>query len=84
MSGVLLRPEPSLDEAAAIQQFWDDNYQALLKRYPEKFVAVKDGEVVAANSDLALLVYELRDKGLDPRRDVAIQFVSAKSAYLLL
>lgn len=82
----LVRPEPSFEEAIEIQNFWNQNYQRLLNEYPEQFVAVdmRSGEVVAANSDLAFLAYDLRDKGLDPRTDVAIQHLTAKSASLLL
>lgn len=82
----LARPEPSFEEADRIQKFWEDNYQTLLKDYSEHYVAVQidSGEVVAANRDLALLFYDLRDKGVDPKRDVAIQFISPRSASLLL
>jgi len=84
MTAALVRPQLSLDEAARIQQFWVDHYKELLSQYPEMFVAVRDEKVVAANRDLALLVYDLRDKRLDPRTDVAIEFISAHSASLLL
>lgn len=78
------RPEPSFEEAERIQQFWDEHYRELLGEFPEQFVAVRDGRVVASNRDLALLFYELRALGLDAQRDVAIQFISATSASLLL
>lgn len=77
-------PEPSLEEAAEIHRFWEEHYAELLAGYPEMFVAVRDGHVVAANPDLAFLVYDLRDKHLDPRKDVAIEFISSNSARLLL
>jgi hypothetical protein len=79
-----VRPEPSFEEADRIQKFWEDNYQALLCEYPEHFVAVKDGKVVAADPDLARLFYMLTDLGLDPRTGVAIEFISAHSSALLL
>ena len=75
---------PSFEEAASIQRFWDQHYPELLADYPDKFVAVANGVVVASNSDLALLIYDLRDKGLNPRTDVAIEYISSKSATLLL
>ncbi|MBI5949891.1 MAG: hypothetical protein HY875_17275 [Chloroflexi bacterium] len=77
-------PKPSLAEAASIQAFWDKHYRELLQEYPEQFVAVKDGKVIAADSDLATLVEELRARGIDVRTDVAIQFISAGSASLQL
>jgi hypothetical protein len=79
-----ITPDPSFDEAMELQRFWDAHYAELLATYPEQFVAVKDGRVVATNTDLALLVYELRDHGIDARTDVAIQFITAKSGSLLL
>lgn len=81
-----VRPEASFEEAIQIQKFWEANYERLLKEYPEQFVAVRpeSGEVVASNRDMAMLVYELRDRGIDARADVAIQFISARSASLLL
>lgn len=86
MPATLETPDPSFAEAEEIQRFWDENYQALLVEYPEQFVAVdlESRDVVASNPDLAMLVYELRDLGLDTRTDVAIQFVSSRSASLLL
>ncbi len=86
MSATLPRPDPGFAEAEEIQRFWDDNFDELLKQYPERFVAVdlESHEVVASNPDLVMLFYELRDQGLDARADVAIQFVSSWSGSLLL
>ena len=80
----LSQPEPSLEEAQRILRFWEEHYGEFLRRYPEQFVAVRDGEVVAANPDLAMLVYHLREMGLSPRSDVAIEFITEKAARLLL
>ncbi|MFN8507408.1 MAG: hypothetical protein U0547_07565 [Dehalococcoidia bacterium] len=76
----------SYRQASETQRFWDENYDRLLEKFAEEFVAVRipSGEVVAHNPDMALLVYDLRDKGLDARADVAIQYVSTRSASLLL
>jgi hypothetical protein len=76
--------DPRMDEARQIREFWAQHHDELLAVYPEQFVAVKDGEVVAANPDLAMLVYELRDKRLDPRKDVLIEFITARASTLLL
>jgi hypothetical protein len=82
----LTTPEPSFEETARIQQFWDKNYARLLADYPELYVAVnrRTGEVEASNPDLERLVYDLRDRAVDIRRDVAIRFVSALSRSLIL
>jgi hypothetical protein len=79
-----VRPEPSFEEVAEIRRYWDANYQRLLKEYAEQFVAVKDGQVVASDSDLATLFYKLQSLKLDPRTDVAIEFISAEAHSLLL
>ena len=80
----LARPEPSFEESKRIHAFWLEHQDEFLARYPEQFVAVKDGNVVAANPDLAMLFYELRDLGLNARTDVAIQLISSRAASLLL
>ena len=82
----LVQPEPSFEEAAEIQRFWEDNHERLLAEFPERFVAADPatGDVIASNLDLALLIYELRDRGLDPRTDVAIEFITARAAKLIL
>ena len=73
-----------MEEALETQQFWAEHYDELLTKYPEEFVAVRGGEVVASNPDLAMLFYDLRDRGLNARTDVAIQFISAHCGSLLL
>lgn len=83
LSTTLVSPE-RLREAEETQDFWNEHYAEFLEKYPEQFVAVRDGAVVAANPDLAFLVYELRDLELNPRDDVAINFITAKAHSLIL
>ena len=78
------RTLPNLDNARKIETWWEAHYSELLTSHPEQFVAVRDGTVVASNPDLAMLVYELRDLGLRPREDVAIEFITARKGQLLL
>jgi hypothetical protein len=47
-------------------QYWRDNYNRLLAEYPEQFVAVLDGEVVAVSSELEELMRILQQNGIDP------------------
>lgn len=75
---------PRQDEARAVEAWWEAHYDELLQSFPEQFVAVRDGHVVASNPDLALLAYELRDLGLSPRDDVAIELITASRGNLLL
>ena len=74
---------PSLDGAdeawAAAEEedtFWHEHYGQYLEQYPDQFVAVSDGAVVATDSDLQQLLRILRKKGLDPRR-VWVRFMTA-------
>jgi hypothetical protein len=80
----LVRPEPSFEEVAEIRRYWDANYERFLREYPEQFVAVKDGQVVAHDPDLTALFHKLQDLKLDPRTDVAIEFISAEADTLIL
>ncbi len=80
----LVRPEPSFEEVAEIRRYWDENYPRLLQEYAEQFVAVRDGQVVAHDPDLATLFYKLQDLKLDPRTDVAVEFISAEADLLIL
>lgn len=82
----LIRPEPTFDEAAELGRFWEECYDELLERYPEQFVAADpdSGEVILAESSLAVLVDRLRERSLDPRTDVAIEFITAQRRNLLV
>ncbi|HLE75910.1 MAG TPA: DUF5678 domain-containing protein [Candidatus Bathyarchaeia archaeon] len=55
----------------------------LLKKYLNKYVAVKNGEVVLADSDVYNLVSELREKGVEVD-SVAVEFVSKHPCCFLL
>lgn len=80
----LTRPDPDREEAEQIRRFWYEHHGALLREYPEQFVAVKDGVVVASHVDLARLVAVLADMGLDPRRDVIVDYITNATDHLLL
>lgn len=75
---------PTLDEAAEIRAFWAAHYQEFLARYPNEYVAVRDGDVVAASESLAELEGALRDRRLDPRRDVWIEYIDTDPGSLIL
>jgi hypothetical protein len=74
---------PSLDSAheawAAAERedaFWREHYAQILEQYPEQFVAVQNGMVVAADSDLQQLLRILEKKRVD-RRQVWVRFMTA-------
>lgn len=75
---------PSLADAIAARAFWDAHREELVERFAGKYVAAKDGEIIAADGDLAVLVQRLTDLGLDVRTDVALEFISRHPSTLLL
>jgi hypothetical protein len=64
---------PSLEEINARWQeaeqerlYWEEHYQEFLHRYPDQFVAVRDGRVVAVSDHLSGLTASLKELGLQP------------------
>jgi hypothetical protein len=47
--------------------FWAAHYLDLLARYPDEWVAVENGEVIARAAHVWDLVQELEARGKDPR-----------------
>ena len=72
------------EDAAKPLLFLRENYARLLNDYPERFVAVKGGEVVASELDLGRLWLTLQGMGLNVRTEVSLHFISAGSASMLL
>ncbi|MDE3096019.1 MAG: hypothetical protein KGK07_08460 [Chloroflexota bacterium] len=70
-------------EAAEEQEYWDRHYDEVLAKYPDQFVAVKDGVVVGAESDLAQLIFVLSTRHIDIR-DTWVRFVTEDHSKLLL
>ncbi|MHB8375465.1 MAG: DUF5678 domain-containing protein [Dehalococcoidia bacterium] len=79
----LERVREGLEAAQAEQEYWNQHYGELLAKYAEQFVAVKDGEVVAAEDDLGQLILVLSTKNIDIR-DMWVRFVTADASKLLL
>jgi hypothetical protein len=48
------------------QEFWREHWEEMLARYPEQFVAVFGGNVIAHGSDLQDLCQRIAEAGLDP------------------
>ncbi len=65
------------------RDFWAANYRRLAAIYPEQFIAVRDGCVVAAEPDLVPLVDRLADLSLD-LRDTYIEFMALNPRPLIL
>jgi hypothetical protein len=78
-------PFPSYEELERERHYWDAHFDEYLQIYPEKFVAVYDGEIVATDSDLEGLAAKLRARALlGTGKHVWIQFISLKIRQLLL
>ena len=64
-------------EAAEVEEaFWREHYGQFLEQYPDQFVAVHDGDIVATSPDLQQLLRSLDERRLEPRQ-VWVRFVTA-------
>ena len=62
--------------ADAEDAFWSEHYRQILDRYPDQFVAVHEGAVVATAPGLRQLLHALNEKAL-VRRQVWVKYVTA-------
>jgi hypothetical protein len=69
------------ERAAAEREFWREHHQQYLEQYPEQFVAVHDGAVVA-DSDLEQILRILEKKRLEPGR-VWVRFITADAGRVM-
>ena len=74
--------QEALDAAERREAFWHAHHKEFLERYPEQFVAVADGQVVAADEDLDALLDTLQKKDLAPTQ-VWLKFITADVRRLL-
>jgi len=63
--------------------FWDAHRATLTQQYPDEFVAVFNGDVIAHDPDLMSLVQYVRAAGYDVR-DVWIEFLATDRHKFLL
>ncbi len=75
--------EEELERAAAATAFWRDHYAELLERYPDQFVAVREGDVVATNPNLEGLLESLKRLGIEPT-SVWVRFLATDPRRLML
>lgn len=64
------------EEAEREEAFWVENYARFLEQYPDEFVAVYKGQVVAAGPDLRLLLEALTSKRI-ALLSVWLRFITA-------
>jgi hypothetical protein len=68
----LLKQFEDLTEA---RKFWSAHWNEFLQCYPEKYVAVSDGHVVATSTDFLDILSKIEELHLKPK-DVMTQFVT--------
>lgn len=72
-----------LERFHADAEYFDRHRQELLHRYPERWVAVYNQEVVASAKDIKRLVRQLERKGIQPGRTYR-EYLTAKEELLIL
>ncbi len=70
-------------EAEREDAFWKKHHKRLLRQYPDQWVAVRDGEVIATSSDLLGIVNELEQLGLKPTQ-AWLQYLNAHPLPMIL
>lgn len=63
-------------------QWFADNYKSLQERYPDKFVAIDDGQLVEIQDSLDELVKKVGKEAVSAT--VVIQFVPAKDRIIVI
>ncbi len=72
-----------LEEFEKDSKWLADNYGKVKEKYVNKFIAVKNKQVIDNDDDFHKLIKRLRDKGEDLRR-VVIEFVPPEDVVLVL
>ena len=70
-------------EAERDDAFWKKNYKRLLGQYPDQWVAVRDGEVIATSGDLLDIIARIREHGLEPSQ-VWLQYLDPHPLPMIL
>ena len=60
------KDDPAWQDAEREHAFWQERADEFLQKYPDQFVAVRDGEVVAVAYDIRDLLAMLRARGMEP------------------
>lgn len=72
-----------LDDMEKNGEWLDRNYEELMKKHPDTFIAIKNQRPEVCNKNLDELLKELQKKGID-RTEVLIEFIPSKDFVLLL
>jgi hypothetical protein len=76
------RADLKQDQSAKEQRFWEEHFPALVKLYPDQFVAVHNNDVVAARPTLLQLLDAFEERGLS-RDDVWVKFLTTNPRQVL-
>ena len=63
--------------------FLNDNFKELEKKYPNKFVAISGGEMVAVNENPRAIFEEVEHKGIE-RSKILVEFIPVAGSILVL
>ena len=87
MIRTLSEPPPGalqlLEEDRRKRAFFREHWDELAARYPDQFVAVKDGEVIIADADLDSYVARRKALGLS-HRDVWMEYIAVTGQHFIL
>ena len=81
--GGLERLERQRAKIEADLEFWGEHYDEFARQYPEQFISVYEGRVVAADSDLSRLWSRLDQLGYKPG-ETSIEFMTKQPRFILL
>jgi hypothetical protein len=70
-------------ESEAARHWWSEHRAEMLRLYPDQFVAMLDGRVVAAASELLELISKVESQSLR-MRDVKTKYIETDPARLIL
>lgn len=73
----------AFERGEAEREFWREHWDDFVQKYPDQFVAVSNGEVIASSPDLMDLLAILERNGLGAK-DVWTQFIRADWRSLVL
>jgi ABC-type enterochelin transport system ATPase subunit len=65
------------------EKFLKENISKLKEQYPDKFVAIKNGKVIADGTDMNIVQDKLKKIGEDPAI-ISIEFVHKKGTVIIL
>lgn len=65
------------------EEFLKENYSKLKEQYPDKFIAIKNGKVIAEGINMDIVQDKLKKIGEDPAI-ITIEFVHKKGTVVIL